>query len=149
MEDLLMSANIDFVRKLHGNNLEKVDTLNFHNNEDGIIGDINCCKVGNNIELYEYTIDCEGLSNLILLPIDTKIYVSYCVGSKWCYYSDVITIALDMPKRIRPIHMCNLMGGGYVVMSMYTICKGDKIKFVAKRQINPLNVSINNVIRFH
>jgi len=148
MEDLLMNANIDWIRKRYGENIEKVDILNFHNSEDGSVADIRCHRIGNNIDLYEYIIDCEELSNLILLPVDTKIYVSYDMGPKWSYYGDVITFALEKPERTHAIQAVNLMGGGYVVMNRYIINKGDKIKFVTKRQINPLHVAFNNVIRF-
>lgn len=146
MEDL--PTNIYWVRKKYGENIERLESIDFHldNNDETV--EIQYDTIGSSF--HGYTIRCEKLSNLILLPIDTKIYIRHEYdGSRWTYYTDVMTFALVKHDRTHMIETSHLMGGGYVVMNRYIIDNGDQIKFVTKRKIDPLRIRFTNVIKIN
>lgn len=143
MADLLTS--IDWVRRKYGENIEKIDFIDFHLHNSKDITDIQYNKIGNSH--HGYVINCEKLSNLILLPVDTKIYVREENGPKWTNYSDIIAFSLIKPERSHKIDVSSLMGGGYVVMNRYIIDNGDQIKFVTKRKIDPFHVTFTSVLK--
>ena len=143
MEDLL--TNIDWVIRKYGENVEKIDFIDFHLHNGEDITDIKYNKVGTSH--HGYVIDCERLSNLILLPVDTKIYLRMDNGPRWTNYSDIVAFALIKPERTHTIDLSLLMGGGYVVMNRYIIDSGDQIKFVTKRKIDQFHVTFTNVLK--
>lgn len=143
MEDLL--TNTDWIRRKYGENVNKIDFIDFHLHNSTEITDIQYNKVGSSY--HEYTINCEKLSNLILLPIDTKIYLRIDDGSRWTNYSDVITISLVKSERSHTIDISSLIGGGYVVMNRYIIDDGDQIKFITKRKIDSLHITFTNILK--
>lgn len=143
MEDLL--TNVDWVRRKYGENVEKIDFIDFHLHNNNDITDIQYDKVGSSY--HGYTINCEKLSNSILLPVDTKIYVRIDDGQRWTNYSNVIVFSLTKSERSHTIDVSSLMGGGYVIMNRYIIDNGDQIKFITKRKIDPLHVTFTNVLK--
>ena len=144
MEDLL--TNIDKIREKYGECIEKLDFINFQM-KGNIDDEIKYGTVGS--IYYEYTIDCEKLWNLILLPLDTKIFIRHesVDKSKWLYHGDVITFKLIKSEQSHIIYASYLMGGGYVLMDRYVIDKGDKIKFSTEKKFNSVCATFKNVLK--
>lgn len=136
-----LSTNIESIRNKYGENIEKMD-VKFCSWSDEGIADIRYNKITDGI--HEYTI--EKLSNIILLPVDTKIYVKVCEDRQWTSRNNVVTFALFKPERIHKIECVSLMGGGYAIMDMYTIDIGDKIKFVTLKEMGKFFVTFKNVL---